>query len=143
MNLRQFANRTAVGIAAAALSFGAGGAATASGPAPGADEVDTQMGVYKKVYKNVWKEANSFASSNGTSPGTAGKIVWKGKMRGGSNYFYCQVQTDAVRTAGNGSLANNWWLLTDDDSGNSAVWVNAVNVSGGDNYEPVPGLTHC
>ncbi|UIJ34489.1 hypothetical protein [Allobranchiibius sp. GilTou73] len=38
---------------------------------------------------------------------------------------------------------NNWWLKTDDDSGNANVWVNATHVSGGANDARIPGLRTC
>ncbi len=162
MSIRKIAARTALGLAAAtALTLGAGSAATASEPvsAPAATASEAvsspaEIGVtvdgrnYRKVYKNVWK--NSFSYTDMWGPGSGAPSKWYGiKQVGnlwkGSNYFYCQMQSDVTRTAsdGRGTYINNWWLLTDDDSGNRNVWVNAVNVSGGGNYERIPGVPYC
>lgn len=79
---------------------------------------------------NVWREAISYWPGN----------VPAGVLHRGTNYFYCQA-TGSRQSVG--PYTNYWWALTDDDSGNSGVWVNVVNISGGDNDEPIPGLSGC
>lgn len=99
----------------------------------GAGGVDAQA-----VYKNVWKNSNSYSSTLG--------VFKEGTMYAGSNYFYCQSRGLGSKTATDSSgrtYINNWWLRTDDDSGNRNVWVNAVNISGGSDNSPVPGVPYC
>jgi hypothetical protein len=151
MSIRKIAARTALGLAAAtALTVGAGSAATASEPVSAAGDIGVSADgrYYSKVYKNVWKPSSSFTNKFGPgagAPSTFHGIYWAGQLGSGSNYFYCQVKTDMVRIASDskGFYLNNWWLLTDDDSGNKNVWVNAVNVSGGGNYQRIPGVPIC
>lgn len=83
--------------------------------------------------KNVWRNAPSFV----LFPDRAERA---GTLFAGRNYFYCQSKgpTQSV-----GEHKNNWWLLTDDDKGNDNVWVNAVYISGGDNFERIAGVPKC
>lgn len=158
MGLKTSASHTVLGLAAvtalavssasAAAASQPAGAALASVPGPESIEVNWDGDDYAKVYKNVWKRSNSFINQHGFAAGAPSHrsgIYKVGELGSGSNYFYCQVKTDMTRRAsdGNGSYVNNWWLLTDDDSGNENVWVNAVNVSGGGNYERIPGVPDC
>ncbi|MFE0679006.1 serine/threonine-protein kinase [Streptomyces sp. NPDC058867] len=64
-----------------------------------------------------------------------------GILRAGTNYFYCQANLGRRETYR--EWTNVWWAKTDDDSGNSDVYVSDVYVRGGDNDEPVPGLPVC
>ncbi|WP_461124507.1 hypothetical protein [Saccharothrix stipae] len=122
-------------IAAAALML-----TGVSAAAPAAEVDDRVNGVCVKSYP----------------AGTTVKFVWKrnaptyclpdvkkqwGSMSGGNEYFYCQKKTDKKVTVG--QYWNNWWALTDDDSGNVRVWLNVVYISGGNNGEPVPNLKTC
>lgn len=84
------------------------------------------------VWKNVWHSAPSYYGGDGGMTG--------GELNAGSNYFYCQGQGMDYSFDG---YVNDWWLKTDDDSGNSNVWVSAVYVSGGDDWEPIPGVPYC
>ncbi|MFE9400054.1 hypothetical protein [Streptomyces flavidovirens] len=79
---------------------------------------------------NVWKTAPTYFAGN----------VRAGTLYAGTNYFYCQAKGSTVHMDG---YSNDWWAKTDDDSGNRNVWVNVVYLSGGGNYEPVPGLPWC
>ncbi|MFE1795394.1 protein kinase [Streptomyces sp. NPDC059517] len=79
----------------------------------------------------VWKTAASYT--------TAGARA--GTLNAGTNYFYCQQ--DLGRRETSGRWTNTWWAKTDDDSGNTGVWVSDVYVQGGDNDAPVPGLPVC
>lgn len=86
-----------------------------------------------KVTKHVWRKAPSYVRF----PGLDTKV---GSMSAGNNYFYCQSEG---RTHSFGQYENNWWLKTDDDEGNANVWVPAVYISDGSNYEPIPGVPPC
>ncbi|MCX4815379.1 protein kinase [Streptomyces sp. NBC_01239] len=79
----------------------------------------------------VWRSAKSYTAS-GTEVGVLGS---------GSNYFFCQQNLGRRETYG--QWTNTWWAKTDDDSGNTNVYVSAVYLKGGDNDEPVPGLPVC
>ncbi|WP_052595961.1 phage tail tip lysozyme [Luteipulveratus mongoliensis] len=85
-----------------------------------------------KVYKNVWAEAPSYKHRDRSA-----KV---GVLHRGKNYFYCQQKGAGASFAG---YHNNWWLKTDDDSGNANVWVNATYVSGGVNDGKIPGVRAC
>ena len=63
-----------------------------------------------------------------------------GTLFAGNNYFYCQTQ-GPTRTVG--EHKNDWWLRTDDDKGNTKVWVSAVYISSGKNFEPIAGVPRC
>ena len=100
----------------------------------GADTTTAAAGCYGigsgKYNCNVWKTAPSYFAGN----------VRAGTLYAGTNYFYCQAKGSTVHL---GNYSNNWWGKTDDDNGNRGVWVNVVYLSGGGNYEPVPGLPWC
>ncbi|MEI5134931.1 hypothetical protein RB199_25470 [Streptomyces libani] len=59
----------------------------------------------------------------------------------GTNYFYCQSKLGRRETYG--KWTNVWWAKTDDDSGNSGVYISVVYLKGGANDQPVPGLPTC
>ncbi|MEV5356894.1 protein kinase [Streptomyces sp. NPDC052693] len=79
----------------------------------------------------VWRTADSYTAS-GTKVGI---------LNAGTNYFYCQQNLGRRETYG--EWTNVWWAKTDDDSGNTDVWVSDVYIKGGDNDGPVPGLPLC
>ena len=135
-----FARTALLGAAAALASggmmVGSASAAPAEAPSggPGAapDRVSTTDDVQaSKVTKHVWRNAPSY------HPGDGGRA---GTLFAGNNYFYCQSK---AYTYEYGEYKNNWWLLTDDDKGNTDVWVPAVFISGGDNFEPIAGVPKC
>ncbi|MET8680269.1 protein kinase [Streptomyces sp. NPDC004647] len=78
----------------------------------------------------VWRTADSY-----DDPGN--KV---GTLNAGTNYFYCQRQG---RRETYGQWTNTWWARTDDDSGNTGVFVSDVYIKGGDNDKPLPGLPLC
>lgn len=87
------------------------------------------------TWKTTWRNAPSYRD-----PQKSQKPL--GILREGKNYFYSQRDLGVrvtVRDAVN-TYTNTWWALTDDDSGNTKVWVSCVYIVGGDNDEPVPGL---
>ncbi|WP_371650643.1 MULTISPECIES: serine/threonine-protein kinase [unclassified Streptomyces] len=103
-----------------------GGTGTGSTPAPschsiGAGKFDCQ----------VWRTAKSYRYDGGEM----------GVLNAGTNYFYCQV--DLGRRETYGKWTNTYWARTDDDSGNTNVYVSVVYLKGGANNAPVPGLPVC
>ncbi|MFJ8584229.1 serine/threonine-protein kinase [Streptomyces sp. NPDC093595] len=79
----------------------------------------------------VWRTATSYRA-DGSAAGT---------LNAGTNYFYCQA--DLGRRETHGEWTNVWWAKTDDDSGNTGVYVSDVYIQGGDNDAPLPGLPVC
>ncbi|MGW2566355.1 protein kinase domain-containing protein [Streptomyces sp. NPDC001537] len=102
---------------------GGGGATT---PAPACTSIGG--GRYNCT---VWRTAKSYTAS-GTEVGVLGA---------GTNYFYCQQNLGRRETYG--QWTNVWWAKTDDDRGNTNVYVSDVYVKGGDNDQPIPGLPVC
>ncbi|MEU8956446.1 protein kinase [Streptomyces sp. NPDC048518] len=80
---------------------------------------------------DVWRTAPSY-TAGGAQVGTLNK---------GANYFYCQQNLGRRETYGR--WTNVWWAKTDDDSGNTNVFVSDVYLKGGDNDKPLPGLPTC
>ncbi|WP_406444000.1 protein kinase [Streptomyces sp. NBC_00631] len=64
-----------------------------------------------------------------------------GKVLPGAHDFYCQA--DLGRRATHGGSTNVWWARTDDDNGNTGVYISDVYIEGGADDEPVPGLPVC
>jgi hypothetical protein len=79
----------------------------------------------------VWRDASS-STASGAAAGT---------LHAGTNYFYCQQNLGRRETYGR--WTNVWWAKTDDDSGNTNVYISDVYIKGGDNDQPVPGLPVC
>lgn len=115
----------------------AGDAADDSGGAPGGDGGATTAAPVcdavggGKYNCQVWRTAKSYTAS-GTEAGI---------LNAGTNYFYCQQNLGRRET--HGEWTNVWWARTDDDSGNTGVWVSDVYIRGGANDAPVPGLPYC
>ncbi|MER6183148.1 protein kinase [Streptomyces sp. NPDC001652] len=105
---------------------GATGGGDATPPAPACSSIGGG-----KYNCTVWKTAASYTAS-GTEVGI---------LKAGTNYFYCQQNLGRRET--DGEWTNVWWARTDDDSGNTNVYVSDVYIKGGDNDEPVPGLPVC
>ncbi|MFI6335024.1 serine/threonine-protein kinase [Streptomyces sp. NPDC050535] len=107
-----------------------GGSSTAPTPdAPVAPVCDSIGG--GKYNCQVWRTAKSYTASGAEA----------GVLNAGTNYFYCQQNLGRRETYG--EWTNVWWARTDDDSGNTGVFVSVVYVQGGDNDSPVPGLPVC
>lgn len=67
-----------------------------------------------------------------------------GYLYAGDNWFVCQIKYGENPPVGN--ARNNWWLYTQGDKAYSDGgwgWFPATKVSGGGNYEPIPGLPTC
>ncbi len=105
-----------------------GGAASGGGPAPAPACHPSGGGKYDC---STWKTATSY--DGGHQP--------VGQLNAGNNYFFCQSKLSHRETSGR--WTNVWWAKTDDDSGNSAVYVSVVYIRGGGNDEPLPGLPTC
>ncbi|MER6267504.1 protein kinase [Streptomyces sp900105755] len=67
--------------------------------------------------------------------------VKAGKVRQGVHSFYCQA--DLGRRETRGGRTSVWWARTDDDKGNTGVYISDVYIEGGTNDEPLPGLPVC
>ncbi|WP_405655775.1 serine/threonine-protein kinase [Streptomyces sp. RK9] len=80
---------------------------------------------------SVWQTAKSYQASGAEA----------GILNAGTNYFYCQQNLGRRET--HGQWTNVWWAKTDDDSGNTNVFVSDVYIRGGDNDKPLPGLPTC
>ena len=67
-----------------------------------------------------------------------------GYLYAGNNWFVCQARGGENPAVGN--ARNNVWLYTQGDVGYSYRgwgWFPATHVSGGGNYDPIPGLRWC
>ncbi|GHH08952.1 serine/threonine-protein kinase [Streptomyces lanatus] len=103
-----------------------GGGGSTPDPAPVCDSIGGG-----KYNCQVWTRAKSYTAS-GTEVGV---------LNAGTNYFYCQQNLGRRETYG--EWTNVWWAKTDDDSGNTNVFVSDVYIKGGDNDAPLPGLPVC
>lgn len=109
-----------------------GSAPTTDGSSPSSSPVAACQSIGGGKYNcQVWRSAKSYTAS-GTEVGVLGT---------GTNYFFCQVNLGRRETYG--QWTNVWWAKTDDDSGNTNVYVSDVYIKGGDNDEPIPGLPVC
>lgn len=109
-----------------------GGAPTTGGASPSSSPASVCRSIGGGKYNcQVWRSAKSYTAS-GTEVGVLGA---------GTNYFFCQQNLGRRETYG--QWTNVWWAKTDDDSGNTNVYVSDVYLKGGDNDEPIPGLPVC
>ncbi|MCD9879879.1 serine/threonine-protein kinase [Streptomyces guryensis] len=109
---------------------GGGGGTTGGGGGATAAPACTSTGG-GKYNCTVWRSAKSYTAS-GTEVGVLGA---------GTNYFYCQQNLGRRET--DGQWTNVWWAKTDDDSGNTGVYISDVYIKGGANDQPIPGLPVC
>ncbi|MGW8376034.1 protein kinase [Streptomyces sp. ODS28] len=79
----------------------------------------------------VWQSVTSYDAAH--------KPV--GTLKKGTNYFYCQAKLPQRETSDR--WTNVWWAKTDDDNGNTGVFISDVYLKGGENDQPVPGLPVC
>ncbi|MFJ9181217.1 protein kinase [Streptomyces sp. NPDC102360] len=108
---------------------GAGGptsSGTSDAPSPACTHITAD-----KSHCRVWLSATSYNSAHQPV----------GTLHPGTNYFYCQVKLSQRETYG--EWTNLWWAKTDDDTGNTGVFVSDVYLTGGKNDRPVPGLRVC
>lgn len=109
---------------------GTTGGSSTSTPTPAPAPVCHSIGG-GKYNCTVWRTATSYTASGAEA----------GVLNAGTNYFYCQQNLGRRETYG--EWTNVWWAKTDDDSGNTNVFVSDVYIEGGDNDQPVPGLPVC
>ncbi|MER8047970.1 serine/threonine-protein kinase [Streptomyces sp. NPDC094032] len=64
-----------------------------------------------------------------------------GTVSAGPQVFFCQVDLD--RSESFGGSSSRWWARTDDDSGNTNVYVSVLHLRGGSGGGPVDGLRIC
>ena len=69
----------------------------------------------------------------------AGTLTQTGTVKQGDQPFYCQA-SGAEYT--HGGFSNHWWAWTESDQGNWG-WVSAVDIAGGTDNQPEPGLPYC
>ncbi|MCX4825085.1 serine/threonine protein kinase [Streptomyces sp. NBC_01142] len=126
---------TGGGATGGTTTSGGGSTSTNGGSTTGGSDPDPAPVCHaiggSKYNCEVWRTANSYTAS-GTRVGT---------LNAGLNYFYCQQNLGRRETSG--QWTNVWWAKTDDDSGNTNVFVSDVYIEGGDNDAPVPGLPVC
>jgi eukaryotic-like serine/threonine-protein kinase len=108
---------------------------TGEDSATGGGGADPELACYSigggKYNCVVWKRTKSYTASGEE----------KGVLKAGTSYFYCQQNLG--RRVTHGRWTNVWWAKTDDDRGNSNVFISDVFVEGGENDQPVPGLPVC
>lgn len=90
----------------------------------------------EKVYKYTWRNADSYYFDEHGLREVGGGA----KLFAGHNYFYCQKK---IAPYSYGGYKNRYWLRTDDDTGMRNVWVSAVYVTEGENWQAVPGVPKC
>lgn len=115
-------------------SGGSGGGGATGGGSGGGDPTPSTSCVSiggGKTNCDVWRSASSYTAS----------FQQVGTLNAGTNYFYCQANLGRRETSG--EWTNVWWAKTDDDSGNSGVYVSVVYLKGGANDQPIPGLPTC
>lgn len=116
-------------------------------------------------YSGCWGRGPTVTDYSGTRSSTrychvylGGNVELAGSNRGvtgylnaGNNWFVCQHKFPGDPNPRVGSARNNWWLWTQADyskNGNGRKyhgwgWFPATHVSGGGNYQPIPGLRTC
>ncbi len=78
-------------------------------------------------------------NANGALVFQAGTLNQSGTIGSGPQPFYCQ-SSGAEHAVGN--LRNHWWAWTESAQGTFG-WVSVINLSGGVNDQPEPGLPFC
>ncbi len=84
--------------------------------------------------------ARPTARCGGPPPPTPTSFQQVGTLNAGTNYFYCQANLGRRETYG--KWTNVWWAKTDDDSGNSGVYVSVVYLTGGAERSAGPRAAH-
>lgn len=97
-------------------------------------------------YTWATRYCHNYQAGNVVRANQSSVSVSSGHLYAGDNWFACQRQITAWENPPVGSARNNWWLWTQGDVGYSDGgwgWFPANKVSGGGNYEPIPGLGTC
>ncbi|MFF2523100.1 serine/threonine-protein kinase [Streptomyces liangshanensis] len=122
---------------------GSGGSGADGGTATGGSSTPSgtggESGTAPACHSIGGGKYNCYVYRTATSYTAAGEQA--GVLNLGTNYFFCQQ--DLGRRETHGAWTNTWWAKTDDDSGNTGVFVSDVYIRGGDNDRPVPGLPLC
>ncbi|MFC4563973.1 hypothetical protein ACFO4E_19095 [Nocardiopsis mangrovi] len=132
-------------LVAAALA----GSITAAAPANAADGcsgagptvIDYVGNTWSTTYCDAWRSGDLEAGVGKDNPSEI-----SGHLYAGRAWFVCQQQFTYLENPPVGEYRNNWWLYTQGDvaySDQGWGWFPAVNISGGGNYEPIPGLRNC
>lgn len=92
------------------------------------------------------KYCHNYQAGDVVRPAQPSVTTYSGYLYAGDNWFVCQRQITAWENPPVGSARNNWWLYTQGDvayADRGWGWFPATKVSGGGNYEPIPGLPTC
>jgi serine/threonine protein kinase len=130
------AGSTGVSSGGSRSSGGAGaptrGTASTPGPTPSPSAAPSCWSIGGGKYNcSVWQQAKSYNSAHQEV----------GVLNAGTNYFFCQANLGITETYG--QYTNVWWAKTDDDRGNTNVYISDVYIQGGSNNARVPGLPIC
>jgi hypothetical protein len=128
--------------AVAATLTAAGPASAAAGCSGAGPTVTDHLGnTWSTTYCDAWLSGDL---ERGVGKDDPSEI--SGHLYAGRAWFVCQQQVPHLENPPVGEYRNNWWLYTQGDvaySDQGWGWFPAVNVSGGGDYEPIPGLPDC
>ncbi|MFI8291480.1 protein kinase [Streptomyces sp. NPDC085614] len=129
----------------AAAGGGASGTAEGAGTRGGATGTTTTSGGTGSPSPDATgcTAAGSSASCQVLHPATTTRYDGgeMGTVGAGPHTFFCQVDLD--RSASYAGQSSRWWARTDDDSGNTNVYVSVAYLRGSAGGAPVPGLRVC
>ncbi|GGN08867.1 serine/threonine-protein kinase [Streptomyces fuscichromogenes] len=134
------ATASAAPTAGSGSSGSSGGSGTAGATAPATASADASA-TPAPVCESAGDGTYTCLVRNGGAKSYTADGVKVGKVRQGAHSFYCQV--DLGRRETHGQRTNVWWAETDDDKGNTGVYVSDVYIKGGTDDEPLPGLPVC
>jgi hypothetical protein len=127
--------------------------ATASGAAPGGPVAATSAPATSAPATSAATSSAAASACTDAGGGTYDCTVIKaansfdddrnkvGVVLKGTRAFYCQADLGISRTRA--AVTSTWWAKTDDDSGNSGVWITVTVVSGAVDNTPLSGLPTC
>jgi hypothetical protein len=144
--MRKHLARLAVGVGMAAVSAGvltgglvapaqAAGGCSGAGPLRPGPKGGAPV---KTTYCNAYRPGTVFGWRNQPPVG---------ELNSGRSWFVCQWKANDNPAVGR--ARNNWWLWTQADvfndgkPANGYGWFPATYISGGGNYQPIPGLAIC
>ncbi|WP_219461559.1 hypothetical protein [Nonomuraea rhizosphaerae] len=131
----------AVGAAAAGPASASGtGTAGSTSTAGCSGAGPTRTDVSGRVRATTW--CHNYRTGDVYAGRAAGRVT--GVLYAGRNWFACQMK--GAENPAVGGARNNWWLRTQGDKGYADAgwgWFPATYVSGGGNYQTIPGLPVC
>ncbi|GIH01965.1 hypothetical protein Rhe02_00320 [Rhizocola hellebori] len=136
--------RTTARLAAAALMATMAITAAVQAPAIAYDGCWGSGGAHQDYLGNTYGTAwcNAYTGGNVMAGG-----VSSGYLNAGNSWFVCQEQWVGYENPHVGSARNNYWLYTQADTSTNSKhgwgWFPATKISGGGNYQPIPGLRNC